>query len=84
MYSIGIDTGGTFTDVILIDEDGNITVKKVPSTPDNPEQAVINGLEEAGVDTSLIGRFVHGTTVNTNTMITGTGAKTGLITTRGF
>jgi len=84
MYSIGIDTGGTFTDVILIDQKGNITVKKVPSTPDHPEQAVINGLEEVGVDPAQIDRFVHGTTVNTNTMLTGTGAKTGLVTTLGF
>ena len=84
MYSIGIDTGGTFTDVILIDQKGNITVKKVPSTPDHPEQAVINGLREVGVDPVQITRFVHGTTVNTNTMLTGTGAKTGLITTLGF
>lgn len=84
MYSIGIDTGGTFTDVILIDQKGNITVKKVPSTPDHPEQAVVNGLEEVGVDPAQIDRFVHGTTVNTNTMLTGTGAKTGLVTTLGF
>ncbi|MBL7176785.1 MAG: hydantoinase/oxoprolinase family protein [Desulfobacteraceae bacterium] len=84
MYSIGIDTGGTFTDVILINEEGNITVKKVPSTPEHPEEAVINGLVEAGVDTAMIDRFVHGTTVNTNAMITGTGAKTGLVTTEGF
>jgi N-methylhydantoinase A len=84
MNSIGIDTGGTFTDVILIDDDGNIIVKKVPSTPDHPEQAVINGMEEVGVDPATINRFVHGTTVNTNTMLTGTGAKTGLVTTLGF
>ena len=84
MNSIGIDTGGTFTDVILIDDAGHINVKKVPSTPDHPEQAVINGLEELGVDPSTVDRFVHGTTVNTNTMLTGTGAKTGLVTTLGF
>ncbi|MFH1950363.1 MAG: hydantoinase/oxoprolinase family protein [Pseudomonadota bacterium] len=84
MYSIGIDTGGTFTDVILIDKEGNITVKKVPSTPAHPEEAVINGLKEVGVDPGLIERFVHGTTVNTNTMLTGTGAKTALVTTLGF
>lgn len=84
MNSIGIDTGGTFTDVILIDDAGNINVKKVPSTPDHPEQAVINGLEELGVDPTTVDRFVHGTTVNTNTMLTGTGAKTALVTTLGF
>jgi len=84
MYSIGIDTGGTFTDIILIDSEGNITVKKVSSTPDHPEQAVIHGLEESGINAALIDRFVHGTTVNTNIMITETGAKTGLITTEGF
>jgi N-methylhydantoinase A len=84
MNSIGIDTGGTFTDVILIDDDGKISVKKVPSTPEHPEQAVINGLEEIGLAPAAIDRFVHGTTVNTNTMLTGTGAKTGLVTTLGF
>ena len=84
MYSIGIDTGGTFTDVILIDKEGNITVKKVPSTPAHPEEAVITGLKEVGVDPGLIERFVHGTTVNTNTMLTGTGAKTALVTTLGL
>jgi N-methylhydantoinase A len=84
MYSIGIDTGGTFTDVVLIDSVGRITIKKVPSTPDHPEQAVIKGLEEVGVDPGMIDRFVHGTTVNTNTMLTGTGAKTALLTTLGF
>jgi len=84
MYSIGIDTGGTFTDVILIDTGGNITVKKVPSTPDHPEEAVIHGLEEVDVDAAMIERFVHGTTVNTNTMLTQSGAKTALVTTLGF
>lgn len=84
MYSIGIDTGGTFTDVILIDEQGSIRVSKVPSTPEQPERAVIHGLEECGVDPASIDRFVHGTTVNTNTMITGAGAKTALVTTEGF
>lgn len=84
MYAIGVDTGGTFTDILMIDEAGAITIGKVPSTPDHPERAVIDGLDELGIDPGAVARFVHGTTVNTNTMLTGTGAKTALLTTEGF
>ncbi|MDN6226990.1 MULTISPECIES: hydantoinase B/oxoprolinase family protein [Actinomycetes] len=87
MKRIGIDVGGTFTDVYL-DQDGKITVEKVPSTPDDPGRAVVNGLvaitEKAGLKISEIDEIVHGTTVATNIALTGKGAHVGLITTEGF
>lgn len=84
MYSIGIDTGGTFTDVMVIDPQGQVSIHKVPSTPTDPSQAIIQALRETGVPLDRIGRLVHGTTVNTNAMLTGRGARAALLTTRGF
>lgn len=87
MKRIGIDVGGTFTDVYL-DLDGNVTVEKVPSTPDDPGRAVIEGIsaicKKANVQVSDIDEIVHGTTVATNIALTGKGAQVGLITTEGF
>ncbi|MQG60931.1 MAG: hydantoinase/oxoprolinase family protein, partial [SAR202 cluster bacterium] len=77
---VGIDIGGTFTDIILI-ENEEITVTKVPSTPKDPSQAVINGLKHLNITS---GEFVHGTTIATNTLLENTGALTALITTKGF
>ena len=83
-----VDTGGTFTDVAIRREDGSLFVWKVPSTPDAPDDAVIDGItgaiEELGADITSISQFVHGTTVATNTVITRTGARVGLVTTAGF
>lgn len=83
-----VDTGGTFTDVAVRREDGSLFVWKVPSTPDSPDQAVIDGITgavaEMGVEIEGVSRFVHGTTVATNTVITRTGARVGLLTTAGF
>src|SRR5699024_3575219 len=89
MYRIGIDTGGTFTDVSLIEENtGKSYITKVPSTPDNPSLAVLNGIKqitaEIGIKNEEISFFIHGTTVATNTMIEQKGAKTALLTTKGF
>ncbi|TGD36506.1 hydantoinase/oxoprolinase family protein [Brevibacterium aurantiacum] len=85
---IAVDTGGTFTDVAIRGEDGSLFVWKVPSTPDSPDDAVIDGvtgaIEELGADITSISQFVHGTTVATNTVITRTGARVGLVTTAGF
>lgn len=89
-YHVAVDTGGTFTDVAVRKPDGNMFVWKVPSTPDSPDDAVVHGAESAfaeiGNQASLrnVTRFVHGTTVATNTVITRTGAKAALITTEGF
>src|SRR5262245_1882418 len=90
MWRVGVDSGGTFTDVCLVDEaSGEIRVWKVASTPDDPSRAiaggVVEGLREAArTDAAAVGYFGHGTTVATNTLIQHRGAPTGLITTRGF
>ncbi|MDQ0693179.1 hydantoinase/oxoprolinase family protein [Arthrobacter sp. W4I7] len=87
-YQVAIDTGGTFTDVAVRRPDGSVFVWKVSSTPQAPDDAVIEGLQgamrEIGITAEQITRFVHGTTVATNTVITRTGARVGLVTTGGF
>lgn len=87
-YQVAVDTGGTFTDVAVRKPDGEIFVWKVPSTPDAPDDAVLDGVRgafaEIDGDVKAINRFVHGTTVATNTVITRTGARVGLVTTEGF
>jgi N-methylhydantoinase A len=89
MVRIGVDVGGTFTDFILMDEnDGAVRFYKVPSTPSDPSQAIENGLRQlldlAGVAGSQVAYLGHGTTVATNIVIERRGAKTGLLTTKGF
>jgi len=89
MYRIGIDTGGTFTDGVLINETtGEINITKVPSTPDDPSRGFLNAaarlLREASVEPKQVGYVVHGTTVATNAIIEGKVARTGFITTEGF
>ena len=89
---IGIDVGGTFTDFLVMDHDGNNRVNKVLSTPADPSVAVMNGLtelaQEQGVDLlgflARVDIIVHGTTVTTNAVLTRETARTGLVTTRGF
>lgn len=81
---VGVDTGGTFTDFLLIDR-GRIMVHKVPSTPDDPARAILKGLED--LTKAIQGRHLdltHGSTVATNALLTRKGAKTALITTAGF
>ncbi|MGD9765177.1 MAG: hydantoinase B/oxoprolinase family protein [Candidatus Binatia bacterium] len=89
MKRIGVDVGGTFTDLILVDEDsGRITVDKVPSTPDDPARAVVSGVErlcaKAGIALADVDNILHGTTIATNIALTHTGAEVGMITTEGF
>lgn len=89
MYKLGVDTGGTFTDIGLIDEEtSQIAVTKVPSTPNNPALAVLEGVkaivEQVGISCKDIDFFIHGTTVATNALLELKGAKTALITTEGF
>ena len=79
-YRLGVDVGGTFTDLILVDEkSGSIHTAKVPSTPADSSIGVMNGVakvcDNAGVDPSEIAQVMHGTTVATNTVLTGSGAK---------
>src|SRR4029434_6735101 len=89
MWRVGVDSGGTFTDICLVDEaTGDVRVWKVPSTPDDPSRAitqgVVEGLWATGDAAAAVSYFGHGTTVATNTLIQHRGAVTGLITTGGF
>jgi N-methylhydantoinase A len=82
---IGVDVGGTFTDLILMDEAGGAPrVAKVPTTPDNQAFGVLAALEETGVPLAEVRTIVHGTTTTTNAMLERKIATAGLITTRGF
>ncbi len=80
---LGVDTGGTFTDFVLVDDDGGIRVHKVASTPSAPEQAILQGLTELGIEGQPVA-IVHGSTVATNAILEGTGARTAFITSHGF
>lgn len=91
-YVVGVDTGGTFTDLIAVDEKGDYVIVKTPSTPADPSLAVIDALRQAAEKEGLdlrgflanVSRICHGTTVSTNTVLTWTGAKVGLLCTEGF
>jgi len=87
-YEIGVDTGGTFTDVVARDTAGNLRSMKVASTPKDPGAAILSALvlmeKKWALPTQSIARFVHGTTVATNAVLERKGARTGLITTLGF
>ncbi|MCB1624404.1 MAG: hydantoinase/oxoprolinase family protein [Pseudomonadales bacterium] len=88
-YRLGVDVGGTFTDLLLVnDKNGRTWSAKVPSTPADQSIGVLNGIsricEHAGIEPSGIEHVMHGTTVATNTVLTGTGAKCGLVTTKGY
>lgn len=84
-YRIGIDTGGTFTDLIAFNvQTGAIHSLKVSSTPREPLQAFIGAIRESGVEAGQIDGLVHGTTVATNTLIQRNGAKVAFVTTAGF
>jgi len=79
---VGVDTGGTFTDFVLV-ENGTVRVHKVLSTPDDPARAILQGLEELGAGEGLAA-VVHGSTVATNAVLERKGVPTGLVTTAGF
>ena len=85
---LGVDVGGTFTDHILFDEDsGLLYTFKTPSTPEDPSRSVMAGVSHFATEPrglSGLWLMAHGTTVNTNTVLSRTGAKIGLITTKGF
>jgi len=94
-YRVAVDTGGTFSDFVYLNEEtGAVTIAKVPSTPDEPSRAILQGIEaliappatgegRAGA-TADVGYFCHGTTVGTNALLEGKGVKTGLLVTEGF
>lgn len=88
-YRLGVDVGGTFTDLLLInDETGVSHTAKVPSTPSDPSEGVLNGIEKicrvSGVEPRSIRYVMHGSTVATNAILTRRGAKVGLVTTAGY
>ena len=91
-FRIGIDVGGTFTDLLVFDDAGNTAICKAPTTPLDPSQGVFAALTRAAQDQGLelktflenIDAIVHGTTITTNAVLTGNGARTAFITTRGF
>ncbi len=94
-WRVGVDSGGTFTDICLFDEqEGRIETWKVPSTPDDPSRGIAQGVREEGMrrvapeagdkPAAPIVYFGHGTTVATNALIQHRGVKTGLVTTDGF
>ena len=87
-YRVAVDTGGTFSDFVYLNEDtGAVSVGKIPSTPDDPSRAILQGVEALigqGVPAAEVGYFCHGTTVGTNALLEGKGVKTGLLVTEGF
>ena len=89
MIKLGIDVGGTFTDLVIFDETTKeIQLTKVPSTPKSPDQGVLNGIRRLAqkfeVDPGKIDFFIHGTTVATNALIERKGVKTALLVTVGI
>ncbi|MGB7240689.1 MAG: hydantoinase/oxoprolinase family protein [Sulfitobacter sp.] len=87
-YRLGIDIGGTFTDIVLYDDQGRTDIFKIASTPEEPGKAVVDGvlefLKQHKISHSDIKEIVHGTTVGSNTILQKVGAKTALVTTKGF
>lgn len=87
-WIIGVDVGGTFTDLYAQSSDGRIVRHKTPSTPDNPARAILHGLHELcrdhAVDPARITRLAHGTTVATNALIQRRGGTVALVVTKGF
>ena len=81
---VATDIGGTFTDLVYVDEQGDIGVAKSPTTPPNFEQGVLDVIEGSGIDKTAIHTFIHGSTVIINALTERKGVKTGLITTKGF
>ncbi|NML94248.1 hydantoinase/oxoprolinase family protein [Novosphingobium olei] len=88
-YRLGVDVGGTFTDLLLFDTDtGAFWRHKTPSTPHDSSEGILNGVtaicEKAGIGAGAIDYFLHGTTVATNAVLEGKGARVGLVTTEGY
>lgn len=84
-FVVGVDVGGTFTDVFIHDQaTGTVTIAKVPSTRDDQSRGFVEGISQRVEDFSDISTVIHGTTVGTNALLEKKGARTGIITTRGF
>ena len=89
MKRLGVDVGGTFTDLIYVDDEaGTVLVHKLPSSPDDPSVATVQGIQEltarAGISPADLDQVFHGTTIATNIVIEHNGAKVGMITTEGY
>src|ERR1700719_3183393 len=87
-YRVTVDTGGTFSDFVYLNEETReVSISKVPSTPDDPSRAILQGVEmllAKGVRADDIVFFCHGTTVGPNALLEGKGVRTGLLVTEGF
>ena len=86
-FRLGIDVGGTFTDLLLLEDTGEATTEKVLTTPHNASEGVLNGVDKLvaeGMDLSKVYSVIHGMTLVANAIIERKGARTGLITTKGF
>jgi N-methylhydantoinase A len=81
---VGIDTGGTFTDLVAVDDEGRSFLAKVPSDPDDPVAAVASALQQAGIEPRAIESVVVGTTIGINAVLTRRGARVFYLTTKGF
>jgi len=81
---VATDIGGTFTDLVYVDDQGYVGIAKSNTTPPNFEKGVLDVIDKAGVKTEQLSMFIHGTTVIINTLTERKGAKMGLITTKGF
>ena len=85
---VGIEVGGTFTDLVMADGDGNLTVHKLPSTPSDPSIAAVDGLEQllelTNSEASVVDELLHGSTIAANALIQRRGARTALLATKGF
>ncbi|WFS04761.1 hydantoinase/oxoprolinase family protein [Rhizobium tumorigenes] len=82
---VAVDVGGTFTDICIMDEEtGAIRIEKTASTPDDPMQAIMNGIEQGRIELSEVTMFSHGTTVATNALITRRLPRTAMVCTEGF
>ena len=89
MKVIGVDVGGTFTDIVYCDmSTGEVAIHKVSTTPDDPSRAIIEGVTETcaanGIAPESIDYLLHGTTTATNAVLEHKGARTGMVTNRGF
>jgi N-methylhydantoinase A len=84
MLWLGVDVGGTFTDLVLLDvAAGKLQILKTPSTPHNQSEGILAGIERLGIDARKLERMVHGTTVATNTALERDGAKLAILVTAG-
>ena len=83
-YKVGVDVGGTFTDLVAIDEAGRVTIAKASTTPGDQSVGVMDVVRKAGIDLSAATYFSHGTTVGVNAVIENNGAKVAIVTTKGF